>query len=73
MAYQRLRRGAEARHLFQEVTQWIDKNAQEKPKEGAGLTPQLSWAHRLDLHLLHREAEELLKQEFGDRSQKSAH
>src|SRR5262249_53925027 len=27
MAYHRLRRGAEARQLFQEVTQWIQKNA----------------------------------------------
>ncbi len=54
MAYHRLGRGVEAQQLFQEVTQWMEKNANE----------QLSWAHRLDLELLHREAEELLKQEF---------
>ncbi|MFL5339741.1 MAG: protein kinase domain-containing protein [Gemmataceae bacterium] len=65
MAYHRLRRDAEAQQLFQEVTQWIEKNAQENPKGGAGLTPQLSWAHRLDLQLLHREAEVLLKQHPG--------
>jgi tetratricopeptide (TPR) repeat protein len=36
MAYQRLGRGAEAKHLFREVTQWIEENTQEKPNEGAG-------------------------------------
>ena len=28
MAYHRLGRGAEAQQLFQEVTQWMEKNAQ---------------------------------------------
>src|SRR5262249_1505737 len=73
MTYHRLRRGTEAKQLFQEVTEWIEKNAPESPKEGAGRTPWLYWAHRLDLHLMHREAEELLKQDLGDKSQKPEH
>jgi serine/threonine protein kinase/Tfp pilus assembly protein PilF len=71
MAYHRLRRGAEARRLFQEVTGWMEKYAPEQPAEGAIFKPRLyffSWAHRLDLHLLHREAEEVLKQDVGDKS-----
>ncbi len=64
MAYHRLRRGAEAKQLFQEVTQWIEQNAPEQPEEAAGFNPRLFWAHRLDLHLLYREAEELLKQDI---------
>jgi serine/threonine protein kinase/Tfp pilus assembly protein PilF len=62
MAYHRLGRHAEAKQLFQEVTQWMDKNA-KKP------TLLLSWAQILDLHLLHREAEELLKQDFHDQNE----
>jgi tetratricopeptide (TPR) repeat protein len=68
MAYHRLQRGAEAKQLFQEVTQWIEKNFPEKPTERVGDTLLFTWAYRLDLHLLHREAEELLKRDFGDRS-----
>jgi tetratricopeptide (TPR) repeat protein len=71
MAYHRLRRGAEARQLFQEVTQWIEKNAPEKPREGASIPFWFSWAHRLDIRLLHREAEEVLKQDSGDNSRNS--
>lgn len=65
MAYHRLGRGTEAKQLLQEVTQWIETNAPEKPNAGAGHTLLLSWAHRLDLHLLHREAEQVLKQDSG--------
>ncbi len=71
MAYHRLGRGAEAQQLFQEVTRWVEKNAQEKLKEGASLTEPLTWAHRLDLQFLHHEAEELLTQDLGLKSQKS--
>jgi hypothetical protein len=62
MAYQRLRRGTEAKQLFDEATQEIEKNVPKKP------TLLFSWAQLLDLHLLQREAEELLKQDFGDKS-----
>jgi tetratricopeptide (TPR) repeat protein len=62
MACHRLGRGAEAKQLFQEVTQWMEKNA-KKP------TLLLSWAQILDLHLLHREAEELLKQDLLDKNE----
>jgi uncharacterized protein HemY len=62
MAYHRLQRGTEAKQLFQEVTQWMEQNA-KKP------TLLMSWVHILDLNLLHREAEELLKQDFRDRNE----
>jgi serine/threonine protein kinase len=52
MAYQRLGRGADAQPLFQEVTRWME-------------TAKLTWAQRLDLELLHREAEEVLKHGAG--------
>jgi tetratricopeptide (TPR) repeat protein len=55
MAYHRLGRGDAARKLFHEVTEWMEVNVPEKP------TLLLSWAHLLDLRLLHHEAEELLK------------
>jgi predicted Zn-dependent protease len=54
MAYHRSGRGTDAQQLFQEVTAWAEKNARV----------ELSWAHRLDLELRRREAEELFKQEF---------
>jgi eukaryotic-like serine/threonine-protein kinase len=50
MAYHRLGQGAEAKRLFQEVTG-------DLPRIGP-----LSWAPRLDLQLLHGEAEEVLKE-----------
>ena len=62
MAYQRLGRAAEARQLLVEAVQWIEKNGQEKLAEGAELQVPLPWSARLDLQLLRREAEELLKQ-----------
>jgi eukaryotic-like serine/threonine-protein kinase len=52
MAYQRLGRGAEAQPLFQEVAHWM----KEAP---------VSWTQRLDLQLLHDEAEGVLKQAQG--------
>jgi eukaryotic-like serine/threonine-protein kinase len=60
MAYHRLGRGPEARQLLENVTQWTEQNGPEK----------LSWAHRLDLQLLHYEAEQFLKQDSGGKSQK---
>jgi serine/threonine protein kinase len=61
MAYHSLGRGPEARQLFEEVRQWTEQNGQEK----------FSWANRLDLQLLHHEAEEFLKQDFDGKRQKS--
>jgi tetratricopeptide (TPR) repeat protein len=61
MAYHRLRRVKEAQRLFQEVSQWMEQNAEVK----------LSWAYRLDLQLFHREAEELLKHDIGTERGKS--
>jgi serine/threonine protein kinase/Tfp pilus assembly protein PilF len=60
MTYHRLGRGAEAEQLFQDVTQWMANNVQKK-----------SWAFRLDLQLLHHEAEELLKQDSGGKPRRS--
>jgi serine/threonine protein kinase len=54
MAYHRLGRGAEAQKLLQEVTEWMETNAQK----------ELFWAHRMDMQMLRREAQELLQQEF---------
>ena len=62
MAYHRLGRGAEARQLVGEVTRWLEKNAREKPEEGAGPRVPLPWPYRLALLALHREAEELVKE-----------
>jgi tetratricopeptide (TPR) repeat protein len=62
MAYHRLGRTAEARQLLQEAVRWIERNGQEKLAEGAELQGPLPWPVRLDLQLLRREAEELLKQ-----------
>jgi tetratricopeptide (TPR) repeat protein len=64
MACHRLQRAAEAKQLFQEVTQWLEQNVQEKVQQGTAAAGPLSWAHRLDLQLLYQEAEKLLKQEF---------
>jgi len=61
MAYHRLGRGPEARQLLEEVTLWAERNAQER----------LSWAHRVDLQLLRREADEFLKRDLSGKSQKS--
>ena len=62
MAYQRLGRAAEARQLLVggrpvDREEWPGKLA-----EGAELYVPLPWSARLDLQLLRREAEELLKQ-----------
>jgi tetratricopeptide (TPR) repeat protein len=64
MAYHRLGRAVEAQQLFQEVTQWMTKNAKKQHPQGAVLTAPLSWPYpyRLDLRLLRRETEEILKQ-----------
>jgi tetratricopeptide (TPR) repeat protein len=67
MAYHRLGRAVEAHQLLQEVDEWIEANGQEKLSEGAEIKGQLPWSARLDLQLLRREAEELLKQKSGDR------
>jgi uncharacterized protein HemY len=65
MAYHRLGSAAEARQLLQEVDEWIETNGQEKPPEGAEIKGPLPWSARLELQLLRREAEELLKQKSG--------
>jgi serine/threonine protein kinase len=48
MSYQRLGRGSEAHQLFQEVTRWVETNAED------------FWAYRVGLQLLHREAEAVI-------------
>jgi uncharacterized protein HemY len=60
MAHHRLGRTAQAGQLFREAAQWIEKNGQQQLAEGAELKEPLPWSLRLDLQLLHREAEELM-------------
>jgi serine/threonine protein kinase/tetratricopeptide (TPR) repeat protein len=67
MAYHRLGRAVEARQLLQEVDEWIETNGQEKLSEGAEIKGPLPWSARLDLQLLRRETDELLKQKSGVR------
>jgi hypothetical protein len=73
MTYHRLRRGTEAKQLFQEVTQWMEKNVPQKPQHGMGRLSLPSWAHHLDLQLLYREAAQLLNRDFPENSLKSEH
>jgi eukaryotic-like serine/threonine-protein kinase len=68
MAYHCLGRGAEAQQLFQEVTRWRETHA-EMLKGGANPPGPPAWAYRLALQRLHREAEEVLKQDPGLKSQ----
>jgi hypothetical protein len=67
MAYHRLGRAVEAHQLLQEVDEWIETNGQEKLSEGAEIQGPLPWSARLDLQLLRRETDELLKQKSGVR------
>jgi tetratricopeptide (TPR) repeat protein len=60
MAYHRLGRRGKAQQLFQEVTRWLEMNA-EKLKEGAAGGHRLAWAYRLGLQVLHHEAQEVLQ------------
>jgi tetratricopeptide (TPR) repeat protein len=60
MAYHRLGRGSEAQQLLQEVTRWMETNA-ERLEEGARAPLSLAWAYRLGLQLLHREAESVIR------------
>jgi tetratricopeptide (TPR) repeat protein len=71
MACHRLGRRAQAQQLLREVTRWMDEEARQKGKEGAGRPVPLPWAYRLGLQLLRREAEELLKQDSGPRDRQS--
>jgi tetratricopeptide (TPR) repeat protein len=56
MTYARLGNSGEAKKALEKASKWID--AASKPKEGAA--PQ-SWSRRLELHLLRKEAEAVVK------------
>jgi tetratricopeptide (TPR) repeat protein len=68
MAYHRSGRATAAQQLFQEVTQWMKENDQEKRREGPGSRGALPWPMRLALEHLYREAEEVLKQDCDPKS-----
>ena len=59
MAYYRLNRTAEAQQLLIEATQWMEQNAREKLADGAELEQPLLWCQRVELQLIHQEAQEL--------------
>jgi serine/threonine protein kinase/WD40 repeat protein/tetratricopeptide (TPR) repeat protein len=60
MAHQRLGHAKEAREWLDKATEWNDKASKGKPKPSID---QLVWCDRLELQLLLREAEELLRLE----------
>jgi len=70
MACHRLGRQDEAQQHLMEVTQWMEANA-ESLKQGTISPLPVGWAYRLGLQLLHREAEEVLKEESGAKDQES--
>jgi serine/threonine protein kinase/tetratricopeptide (TPR) repeat protein len=58
MTQARLGNTAEARKWLDRASKWIDAVLKEKPKEG---TAPLSWSRRMELQLLRKEAEALVK------------
>jgi tetratricopeptide (TPR) repeat protein len=60
MSHHQLGHQAQAETCLRQATDWIEKNASEKPAPGAELTTPLPWTLRLDLRLLRQEAEKLV-------------
>jgi serine/threonine protein kinase/Tfp pilus assembly protein PilF len=58
LAHQRLGNAREARHWLEKAEQWLD---QAEQRFAAGKNPRWSWQRRLELRLLRREAETLLR------------
>jgi WD40 repeat protein/tetratricopeptide (TPR) repeat protein len=58
LAHQRAGRPKEARRWLDKAVRWIEENARARRRKG---TPPLTWSQRLELDLLRREAEALLK------------
>jgi tetratricopeptide (TPR) repeat protein len=59
MAHARLEHAAEARRCLERANQWLDQALQRQP--GDLSEPPLSWQQRLNLQLLRREAEALIR------------
>jgi tetratricopeptide (TPR) repeat protein len=59
MAHRRLGHNAEARNWLEKAVNWINQAAPDAPRDDA--RPALLWTRRLELQLLRREAEALLR------------
>jgi hypothetical protein len=64
MAHRRLGHQGEARNWLEKAVNWINQAAPDAPRDDA--RPALLWTRRLELQLLRREAEALLRDDTKD-------